>query len=64
MFVQSERFVGAHGGRRDDVSIYGQESNPTPWRLAAMNLAFGASSAIRDRNPPTPSPGTSSPMIN
>lgn len=40
MFVQSERFVEAHGGRRDDISIYGQESNPTTWRLAAMNLAI------------------------
>ena len=40
MFVQSERFVEAHGGRRNDISIYGQESNPTTWRLAAMNLAI------------------------
>ena len=40
MFVQSERFVEAHGGRRGDVSIYGQEANPTTWRLAAMNLAI------------------------
>ena len=40
MFVQSERFVESHGGRRDDISIYGQESNPTTWRLAAMNLAI------------------------
>jgi type I restriction enzyme M protein len=40
MFVQSERFVEAHGGKQGDVSIYGQESNPTTWRLAAMNLAI------------------------
>ena len=40
MFVQSERFVESHGGRVDDISIYGQESNPTTWRLAAMNLAI------------------------
>ncbi len=40
MFVQSERFVQSHGGRVDDISIYGQESNPTTWRLAAMNLAI------------------------
>lgn len=40
MFVQSEKFVEAHGGRRTDVSIYGQESNPTTWRLAHMNLAI------------------------
>ncbi len=40
MFVQSERFVEAHEGRRDDVSIFGQESNATTWRLAKMNLAI------------------------
>jgi type I restriction enzyme M protein len=40
MFVQSEKFVQAHGGRVDDISIYGQESNATTWRLAAMNLAL------------------------
>lgn len=40
MFVQSEKFIEAHGGRVGDVSIYGQESNPTTWRLAAMNLAI------------------------
>ncbi|RYY93473.1 MAG: SAM-dependent DNA methyltransferase, partial [Comamonadaceae bacterium] len=36
MFVQSEEFIEAHGGKRGDVSIYGQEANPTTWRLAAM----------------------------
>jgi len=40
MFVQSEKFVEAHGGRRDDISVYGQESNPTTWRLAKINLAI------------------------
>lgn len=40
MFVQSERFVEVHGGRKTDISIYGQESNPTTWRLAHMNLAI------------------------
>ncbi len=40
MFVQSEKFIEAHGGKRGDVSIYGQEANPTTWRLAAMNLAI------------------------
>jgi type I restriction enzyme M protein len=40
MFVQSERFVEAHNGQRNDVSIFGQESNPTTWRLAKMNLAI------------------------
>ncbi len=39
MFVQSERFVAAHGGRTGDIAIYGQESNYTTWRLARMNLA-------------------------
>jgi type I restriction enzyme M protein len=38
MFVQSEKFVEAHGGGRDDISIYGEESNPQTWRLAKMNL--------------------------
>jgi len=40
MFVQSEKFIEAHGGRRDDIAIYGQESNPTTWKLAKMNLAI------------------------
>lgn len=40
MFVQSESFVEAHGGRIGDISVYGQESNPTTWRLAQMNLAI------------------------
>jgi type I restriction enzyme M protein len=40
MFVQSEKFVEVHGGRRTDISIFGQESNPMTWRLAHMNLAI------------------------
>jgi type I restriction enzyme M protein len=40
MFVQSEKFVEAHGGRVGDISVYGQESNHTTWRLANMNLAI------------------------
>ena len=40
MFVQSEKFVEEHGGRLGDIAIYGQESNPTTWRLAKMNLAI------------------------
>jgi len=40
MFVQSKKFVKAHEGRRDDISVYGQESNPTTWKLAKMNLAI------------------------
>lgn len=40
MFVQSERFVEEHQGKIGDISIYGQESNPTTWKLAHMNLAI------------------------
>lgn len=40
MFVQSEKFVKQHQGRINDISIYGQESNQTTWRLAKMNLAI------------------------
>lgn len=40
MFVSSEKFIEAHGGKLGDISIYGQESNYTTWRLAKMNLAI------------------------
>ena len=40
MFVQSEKFVENHQGKIHDISIYGQESNQTTWRLAKMNLAI------------------------
>ena len=40
LFVQSEKFVANHQGRVNDISIYGQESNQTTWRLAKMNLAI------------------------
>ena len=40
MFVQSEKFIEAHGGRLGDISVYGQESNQTTWRLCQMNLAI------------------------
>lgn len=40
MFVQSEKFVLARQGKIDDISIYGQESNQTTYRLARMNLAI------------------------
>ncbi len=40
MFVQSEKFVEEHGGRIGDIAVYGQESNATTRRLAAMNLAI------------------------
>jgi type I restriction enzyme M protein len=60
-FVQSEKFVEEHGGRIGQLSIYGQESNPTTWRLASMNMAirgmdfdFGkepANTFTRDQHP-------------
>ena len=60
-FVQSEKFVEEHGGRVGQLSIYGQESNPTTWRLASMNMSirgmdynFGkepASTYTRDQHP-------------
>jgi type I restriction enzyme M protein len=40
MFVHSEKFVTEHQGKVNDISIYGQESNQTTWRLAKMNLAI------------------------
>ena len=40
MFVQSEKFIKEHQGRINDISIYGQESNQTTWRLCKMNLAI------------------------
>lgn len=50
MFVQSEKFVEAHGGKRSDIAVYGQESNPTTWRLAKMNLAIrGIESHLGDQ---------------
>ena len=59
MFVSSEKFIEAHGGKLGDISIYGQESNYTTWRLAKMNLAIrGIDAQIahgdtfhNDRNP-------------
>lgn len=51
MFVQSEEFVEEHGGRIGDISIYGQESNYTTWRLCKMNLAVrGIDAEIRWNN--------------
>jgi type I restriction enzyme M protein len=40
MFVQSEEFVKAHGGKRTDIAVYGQEFTDTTWKLAKMNLAL------------------------
>ncbi|MFD0899599.1 type I restriction-modification system subunit M [Actinomadura sediminis] len=39
MFVQAEKFVLSHRGRRDDIAVFGQEANERTWRLARMNLA-------------------------
>lgn len=40
MFVQSAKFVEQHSGRINDISVYGQDSNPTTWKMAQMNLAI------------------------
>jgi type I restriction enzyme M protein len=40
MFVQSEKFIENHGGKADQIAVYGQESNATTRRLAVMNLAI------------------------
>lgn len=51
MFVQSEKFAQSHGGKKDEISIFGQESNPTTWRLVAMNLAIRGMSANLGKEP-------------
>ena len=55
-----EKFIEAHGGRLGDISIYGQESNHTTWRLAKMNLAIRGIDAqilgTRRHLPPRPAP--------
>jgi type I restriction enzyme M protein len=59
MFVQSERFVETHGGNTTDISIFGQESNPTTWRLAHMNLAIRSIEANHaERHSPSYGSGT------
>lgn len=40
MFVQSTKFIQRHQGKVQDLAIYGQEKNPTTWKLAKMNLAI------------------------
>ena len=40
MFVQSAKFVERHGGNLNKISVFGQDSNPTTWKLAQMNLAI------------------------
>lgn len=61
MFVQSARFVDDHSGNIDDISVYGQDSNPTTWKMAQMNLAirgiepdlgtYAADTFLDDRHP-------------
>jgi type I restriction enzyme M protein len=51
MFVQSDLFIKEHGGKIQDLAIYGQESNPTTWRLFKMNLALRRISANIGPNP-------------
>lgn len=61
MFVQSAKFVENHSGNINDISIYGQDSNPTTWKLAQMNLAirgiepdlgkYAADTFLDDRHP-------------
>ncbi|XQQ44589.1 type I restriction-modification system subunit M [Neisseria lisongii] len=57
-FVQTEKFIRSHQGKVSNISIYGQEYNPTTWRLAAMNMAirgiefdFGKQNADSFTNP-------------
>lgn len=40
MFVQSAKFIEEHQGNIDNISVYGQDSNPTTWKMAQMNLAI------------------------
>lgn len=50
MFVQSAEFVKAHGGKRTDISVYGQEYTDATWKLAKMNLALrGIEADLGDR---------------
>ncbi|MFS0637939.1 class I SAM-dependent DNA methyltransferase [Mesobacillus foraminis] len=54
MFVQSLKFVQEHSGNTYDMSVYGQESNPTTWKLAKMNLAIrGIESNLGSKNADT-----------
>ena len=54
MFVQSLKFVEEHSGSAFDISVYGQESNPTTWKLAKMNLAIrGIENNLGNKNADT-----------
>ena len=51
MFVESSKFVKAHGGKRTDISVYGQEFTDATWKLAKMNLALrGIEADLGDRS--------------
>jgi type I restriction enzyme M protein len=54
MFIQSEEFIKEHGGESHNIKLFGQESNPTTWRLAKMNLACrGLKADLGDNNADT-----------
>jgi type I restriction enzyme M protein len=54
MFVESSKFVKAHGGKRTDISVYGQEYTDATWKLAKMNLALrGIEADMGDRSADT-----------
>jgi type I restriction enzyme M protein len=40
MFVQSAKFIENHHGNINDISVFGQDSNPTTWKMCKMNLAI------------------------
>ena len=60
MFVQSEKFVEAHGGKIGDLSVYGQESNPNTFKLAKMNLAIRGIEGDLGKEPAELVPSTTS----
>ena len=54
MFVQSAKFVESHAGNISDISIFGQESNPTTWKMAKINLAIrGVDADLGEHNADT-----------
>ena len=59
-FVQSEKFIEEHGGKLGSIRVYGQESNPTTWRLAAMNMAIRGIDFNFGKEPANSLPGPAS----
>ena len=54
MFVQSAKFIERHQGKINDISVFGQEYNPTTWKMAQMNLAIrGIEANLGDFNADT-----------